>query len=188
MVDLERSRLRPLVSESTEVRQADAVELLEEFMEREALRWVVPAVPFHLAHAWIMRVLSKDQAVRRAKVPHELPVPNPLVGAEGDLYASYATFRCPEHCTEPRGRCTVTGEKRPVPLFKLLERLEVGTHTVVGIRSYQLGPGVGGLRRKDLSGLLERVRVARGPLIIFTACRCHGVLSALEFSDQGFHG
>lgn len=180
VADSDPSRLEPLVSENTEVRRADAVELLEEFLEKESLRWVIPAVPFHLVHAWLMRVLSRGKEVKRASLPPDLGVPNPIPGAQGDLYTSYATFRCPEHCSEPRGRCTVTGERRPVALFELLKHLRVGTHTVVGIRSYQLAPGVGGLRRGDLVGLLQKAREAMGPLIVFTACRCHGVLSGLE--------
>lgn len=180
VADLDPSRLEPLVSEKTEVRRADAVELLEEFLEKETLRWVIPAVPFHLVHAWIMRVLSRCREVKRVSIPTDLEVPNPLPGAQGDLYTSYATFRCPEHCSEPRGRCTVTGERRPVALFDLLKHLRVETHTVVGIRSYQLAPGVGGLRREDLVSLLEEAREAMRPLIVFTACRCHGVLSGLQ--------
>ncbi len=180
MVDLELTRLGPLASENTEVRQADALELLEEIMDRRSAKWIVPAVPFHLAHAWIMRVLSRHRSVKRADLPQGLPVPNPLLGPTGDLYTSYATFRCPEHCMEPKETCTVTGGPRPAPLYDVLCSLKVPGYEVAGLRSRQLGAGVGGILAKDMLSLRGKVMEKPGRWILYTACRCHGVLSGLE--------
>jgi hypothetical protein len=81
---------------------------------------------------------------------------------------------------EPAGRCTVTGQARPFPLFRLLGRLTVPGFRVMGVRSRQMGPGVGGLRASDLRALLAKLEGASGQVLLFTACRCHGVLSGLE--------
>lgn len=158
----------------------DGVQVLDQLLELGWLKWIVPAVPFHLAHAWVLHRLSGRASARKIPIPHPLPVPNPLQGRDMDLYASYATFRCPEHCIEPKEACTVTGLPRPSPLYAVLSCLEVPGHWVTGLRSRQLGPGVGGVLAKDLLALFEKVRGKPGRWILYTACRCHGVLSGLE--------
>ncbi|MGQ9653545.1 MAG: potassium transporter [Thermodesulfobacteriota bacterium] len=180
-VDKKMEALQFWTGQGVETHPGDAVEILDAVMGRSPPRWVVAAVPFHLAHAWLMyRLSSRGRGAQKIPVPGDLPVPNPILGATGDLYASYATFLCPEHCPEPRGRCSVTGEERPMPLFRLLSRLRPSGYTVIGIRSYQLAPGVGGCRAEEMMGLCEAVEAAAGDLLVYTACRCHGVLSGLR--------
>lgn len=159
----------------------DGVQVLDRLMEAGQLKWIVPAVPFHLAHAWVLRKLSGQARAQKTPVPQPLSIPNPLQGQDQDLYASYANFRCPEHCLEPRKACVVTGLPRPAPLYQVLSSLEVAGHRVAGLRSRQLGPGVGGILARELLSILQRIRENPGRWILFTACRCHGVLSGLEF-------
>jgi hypothetical protein len=195
VVDHDASVLEPWCVQDVEIHLGDAVAVLDALLERATPRWVIPAVPFHLAHAWVVQRLSRTHRATRTSVPADLPVPNAMEGATGDLYCGYASFRCPEDCPEPRGRCYVTGEPRPVPLFRLLADLQVPERGVLGIRSHQLAPGVGGYRGAELLRLLEAVRAsvgdpssghlpsgdsAAGDLILFTACRCQGVLSGLD--------
>lgn len=158
----------------------DAIDVLEELIEGGGLRWVVPAVPFHLAFSWILKRASRERAARRIPLPEDLPVPNPILGKNGDIYTSYATFRCPENCVEPSGGCAVTGLPRSAPLYELLRGLKVPGLRILGVRSRQLGPGIGGILVRDLLGLSFQVSRERGPWAIFTACRCHGVISGLE--------
>lgn len=180
-VDREAAALHSWTGQGIETHPGDAVEILDVMMERYPPRWVVAAVPFHLAHAWVMyRLSSRGRTPQRIAVPGGLPVPNLIPGATGDVYSSYATFLCPEHCPEPRGRCSVTGEERPVPLFRLLSQLRPAGCRVLGIRSYQLAPGVGGCRGEEMMGLCQAVEAASGDMILYTACRCHGVLSGLR--------
>ncbi len=180
LVDLEAEKVARLCRGAVMGFWGDGVEVLDGLMEKGSLKWVVPAVPFHLAHEWILRRLSRENRGRKIPLPRGLRVPNPIHGQNMDLYSSYATFLCPEHCTEPREMCPVTGLGRPVPLYSLLGGLEAPGFRVSGLRSYQLGPGIGGLRAGDLLSLLETVRGSAGKWILFTACRCHGVLSGLE--------
>jgi hypothetical protein len=51
------------------------------------------------------------------------------------------------------------------------------------IRSEQLGLGVGGFKAKKVLDLLPEIEKKRAPgqrVLISTACRCHGVISALS--------
>jgi hypothetical protein len=166
------------------IREGDAVEVLDRLLQAEAPEWIVPAVPFHLAFVWLCRRLSYSHPVERAPIPPDLPVPNPLAGPQGDLYTSFAGFICPEDCPEPRGTCTVTGERRTLPLFELLRDLAIPDYRTLGLRSHQLGPGVGGYRSRELRCLLAAANGFEGDLAVYTACRCHGVLSGMRIGPR----
>jgi len=144
--------------------------------------YIIPAVPFHLAFEFILSQL-KQLGTRRRKVPLITGVPNPMIGKTGDLYTSLANFLCPDDCPEPPRYCTVTKERRTKPLFKILEDLKGPFESKV-IRSQQLGLGVGGFQAKVLLKVMEDIKKLRGSnhlILISTACRCHGVTSALSF-------
>ena len=75
----------------------------------------------------------------------------------------------------------MTGERRDVPLYDLLSRLEVPDFRAHVIRSHQLAPGLGGYRVSDLKGMAEELagdQITRW--LLGTSCRCHGVVTALE--------
>jgi len=48
------------------------------------------------------------------------------------------------------------------------------------VASRQLAPGVGGYAPRRLLDLAATVAKAPGPLLIATACRCHGVVHGLQ--------
>ena len=149
--------------------------------------YIIPAVPFHLAFEFMLLRL-KALGARRGKVPTLPTLPNPSVGKTGDLYTSFADFLCPEDCPEPSQYCTITGKRRPKPLYKKLTELH-GSFSSMVIRSEQLGRGVGGIRPSVLLDVLKEVKKEvssrrRGLTLISTACRCHGVISALSWRRQ----
>lgn len=180
LVDLRAELTAPFKSVGVIPLAGDGVQVLDQLLESGRLKWIVPAVPFHLGHAWVLRRLSRAAKARKIPLPFSLQVPNPFQGQDLDLYASYATFRCPEHCTEPKEACIVTGLPRPAPLYEVLCSLQVPGFRLAGLRSRQLGPGVGGVLAKDFISLFEKVKGKPGRWILYTACRCHGVLSGLE--------
>jgi hypothetical protein len=144
--------------------------------------YIIPAVPFHLAFEFLLSKLRPFGA-KRSKVPVLSGLPNPMRGKTGDLYASFANFLCPEDCPEPSQYCTVTRESRPNPLYKILMDL-TGPFESRVIRSQQIGLGVGGFKPGGLKDLLEDIKKRRDSdrlILISTACRCHGVISALSF-------
>jgi hypothetical protein len=65
-------------------------------------------------------------------------------------------------------------------MFELLGNLDVEPFKALNIRSHQLGPGIGGYRPDQLYELLENVKQSLGPIVVSTACRCHGVITGLE--------
>ena len=89
-------------------------------------------------------------------------------------------FYVPDDCPEPVDRCTVTGRARPLVLFEHLAALDVPGWPVVVVRSRQLAPGVGGFRPSDLLAAERRLCEAGGQVLLATACRCHGVIDALD--------
>ncbi len=145
--------------------------------------WLIPAVPLHVAFAWLRLTLPAGEAWSLMPVPPELGQDAPFRqrGGEGEVYLSLATGRCPDDCPEPASRCSLTGAPRSGNLFEMLARQQItGCKTVV-LRSRQLAPGVGGYRPADLLRLREEVRQAgERCIIVCTACRCHGVCHGLE--------
>jgi len=162
----------------------DGVEFLTERLRGDGRPdWIVPAVPIHLAFQWVLANLSAmDRKRQVAPVPQEIEsmVPNPIRGAQGQLYISFADFVCPDYCTEPYDRCTFTGKPRKGILYQLLEGISFDDFASVVVRSRQLAPGVGGYRPEDLEVSLQKVLDYRGPVLYSTACFCHGVMDALQ--------
>jgi hypothetical protein len=143
--------------------------------------WIIPALPLHLAAEWCLARLH-DQGVRRIALPHELHplLPNPIAGADEDIYVSHANFTCPANCPEPSDMCTVTQKPRPKNMFDLLAAIKLSGFQAIVIRSHQIGPGIGGYQPKQLFAMLNQVSKIRGPVMLATACRCHGVITGLQ--------
>jgi hypothetical protein len=143
--------------------------------------WIIPALPIHLAAEWCLMRLGRKGWQRRGipKTIHPI-LPAPLVGPSGDVYISHADFKCPDDCAEPRDLCTVTQKMRKRNMFELLADLPISPFRPVVIRSHQLGPGIGGYRPRQLMGLLSRMENGSPLVLLATACRCHGVLTAVE--------
>jgi hypothetical protein len=182
VVDHDAESLDVVSDRDVEIIQKDAIDFL---LSHNGLghEWIVPAIPQHVAFAWLCRKLAEDGKVVPLAVPveFELQVPNPLKGETGSLYTSFATFQCPEDCDEPEMICTVTGKGRQAHLFELLQHMRVPGYEIHVVRSNQLEPGVGGYRLSVLWHLLENVRSADKKIIVSTACSCHGVVNALRF-------
>jgi len=110
----------------------------------------------------------------------EVLVPNPIRGSEGNLYVSHADFRCPEDCDEPRDICSITRKMRHQNMYDFLLNLSFKPFNSLFLRSYQLGPGIGGYRAEQLLEMKATVAQTTGPILLSTACRCHGVITGLE--------
>lgn len=164
------------------IEQSDGVEYLEQNLHSgNGPNWIIPALPIHLAAEWFLVHLGPAR-LRRMILPPEIEplLPNPIRGPEGNIYVSHANFRCPDDCAEPKDICTVTGKQRKQNMFEILGNIDLTPFQPFAIRSHQLGPGIGGYRPEQLLALLEKVEQARGPLLVSTACRCHGVITGLE--------
>jgi hypothetical protein len=186
VVDSQREKLLDLKASP---RLTTCTEDAMEFLKRQPLsaeQWIIPAIPVHVAWLWLLHALEPDGLAKILPVPAKVDalVPNPYRVPSGTLYASYATFRCPDACNEPDELCTHTRQPRPGDLFEHLAHLHLTGYTVEVLRSRQLAPGVGGYQGAQLSGLLERVRQQRGRFLIATSCRCHAVIDGLSFDGE----
>ena len=183
VVDQDQRALRKISRLSLETVVGEGRRYLEQLGSRNPpFDVIIPAVPFHLAFEFVFPRL-KDFAPKRSRVPIFSGLPNVHVGKTGDLYTSLADFLCPEDCPEPLTYCMMTRKRRAKPLYAILGELE-GPFVPFVIRSQQLGPGVGGFESRLLTDLVRQIRakIPTGPVfLVSTACRCHGVTSALTF-------
>jgi hypothetical protein len=145
--------------------------------------WIIPAVPLHVAYQWLLLKLNRTDPATPVPVPAsvELQVPNPLRSPTGTLYASYATFVCPDACSEPDNICTHTKKPRPGNLYEDIARVTIPGFQVTVIRSWQLAPGVGGYTGANLEEALVNITTGEAEdRLVATSCRCHGVIDALR--------
>ena len=144
--------------------------------------WIIPAIPVHVALELIGGLLPREIQIEPIPIPAEIrqKLPNPIMSEEGQLWVSHATFLCPANCSEPDEYCTVTRKPRNPDMYRLLEKLNTSVFNSVVVRSHQLAPGVGGYRPADIFRALSGVRRSKGPVLVSTACRCHGVVNAIR--------
>jgi hypothetical protein len=163
---------------------ADGIAYLADRLAEDQTRnpWIVPAVPIHLAGAWIRTRLEQEAiAVQPVEMPEALAklLPNRFPGETGITYCSQADFRCPDDCVEGPV-CPHTGRPRPPDLYKYLQTLAISGFKVTVIRSRQLAPGLGGYRAAALCEALDAIRRRPGRHLLATACKCHGVIETFE--------
>lgn len=184
VVEKDEEALRRILGPFTKGLLYEGVSFLANFLPfLRSANLIVPAVPVHLAYEWLCVLLEGGGRVTRLKTPKKIRslLPHAWEGNKGSLLVSYADFQCPEDCPEPNDHCTITGEGRETPLHALLSEISLPGYRVHVIRSRQLAPGVGGYTVGELEELLERVKTGgKGKWLVATACRCHGVVSALE--------
>lgn len=173
-----------LLTMDAEVVQADGIGWLNHLLEKpDPPRWIMPALPLHLLKEWLLLSLAHmnphEQAISTPNIPD---VPLLLGGQVSQYYLSLADFNCPDDCPEPRGKCTVTGKPRGQAMWQRLAEVEVAGWSNGTLQSHQLAPGVGAVLASDLIGLRDQVQERAGIWLLATACSCHGVLDALEFS------
>ena len=166
--------------------------------------YVIPVVPIHLT-ALITKSYLKNNSYEL--IPAEdlcsQSVPNLKKDIllnhnceKGVVYLSYAKKdeTCPDDCPGPPKYCPNFEREKPITITKYIQTfynvsktfnlLEKEGKLVITIHSFQLKPGLGGLKGKDLymilselSHNLESVRKNRMKFIIGTSCNCHGVLN-----------
>ncbi len=162
--------------------EAPAIDYLAAHLGPEApWEWLIPMVPAHVAYAWLLAGPLAGAGWGPMEVPEELKDLAALAirGADGELYLSRATHVCPDDCAEPEV-CPITGEERGQPLYQKLADASRPELPLLVVASRQLAPGVGGYAPGKLVELADAVTAAPGPLLVATACRCHGVVHGLQ--------
>ncbi len=165
---------------------ADGVEwLAEQPLSDSHITKIIPVIPVHLAAEWLKRKLTIDGGLLSSqKIPERVidQLPHPIRLSHDKIVISYADFICPDNCVEPSDICSYTKERRSPPLYDVLEAMDCGDFLPIIVRSRQFAPGVGGFYLNDLSEILTRAKSLPGvPLLIGTACKCHGVLDSFSY-------
>ena len=187
IVEKEMSVCRQLGRLGFEAVCMDGIQYLEHNLAGAAdPDWIVPAIPLHTAYEWIRAKMSAKYAIEGIAVPKGLvtELPNPIRAESGQIYISIADFKCPENCPEPDDICTHTGQPRSMILHEFLKSIQLDDFKSVAIRSHQLAPGVGGYKPRALFAALNEIEAAREPVLLSTACSCHGVIDAFKFSAR----
>jgi len=168
----------------------DGIEYLDENLkDPDYPDWIVPAIPVHVVYEWVRIKLSVKYHLKAGDVPDDIAkiLPNPFRGDNGELYISNADFICPDNCPEPEEICTYTGEQRPGIMHNVLESIQYNDFRSVAVRSRQLSPGIGGYPPKALFKALFEITTSTTPVLLSTACRCHGVMHAFTISESIRH-
>ena len=166
---------------------ADGIDfLVESLIHPDDSDWIVPALPLHVAYEWVKRKITPAQTVETLKVPEKIcqRLPNVVYGDDGQIYTSNADFLCPPDCPEPDQVCSFTGKPRPRILFRELASLRYKGFRSIVVQSEQLAPGVGGYSAQSLFRALRLVRESRTPVLLSTACKCHGVMHAFALTPR----
>jgi hypothetical protein len=161
----------------------DGIQYLERHLiDNQFPHWIVPAIPLHVAYEWIGAKMPARHRIKDMNIPPDLVsvLPNPIPGETGQLFISIADFKCPPNCSEPDDICTYTGNPRPMILHQFLKSIQFKDFASVVIRSHQLAPGVGGYRPAALFDAFSQIRDMQAPVLLSTACSCHGVLNAFK--------
>jgi len=148
--------------------------------------WIIPAIPVHVAYEWVRLKIRNRYIINTTPVPEKviMGLPNVFNGKGYEIYMSIADFICPDNCPEPDDICTHTGKPRPFTLYKKLESIKSDHFRSVVVRSRQLSPGVGGYSPAALFRALDVIKASTIPLLLSTACRCHGVMHAFRLEKE----
>ena len=182
LVDSDRENLLSAKGLNTAIEHSDGIRFLNDHLKPGAqVSWIIPSLPIHLAWEWCRMKLGPDRLTRSLLSSGiDLLLPNPMHGANGDIYASNADFICPDNCKEPEAFCTVTKRPRKQDMFSLLEALHYKEYTPIVLRSRQLAPGIGGYKPAQLFSFLKKIERQKGSLLLCTACCCHGVITGVD--------
>ncbi len=151
-------------------------ELTKLFFELEP-EYVFPTAPIHVAGAFLMEHLGFEAWYEGVDLALSgLPMKVVVSAGRGSVVVSYNRDReCVPKCRAP-DVCPVTGIKKPAPMYDLV-RFAIPDGFV--IESHYLQPGLGAIRGEKLRELIEWAE-NRDSVLVATACRCHGVITALR--------
>lgn len=166
---------------------------------------IIPVVPIHLMASFITSFLRKFSISltpnsNLAEDILEDGDPELILNQfteEGIVYLSYAKIDeiCPDNCSGPVSYCPNFKREKPQTITQYLKSY-FGTPNSVSIKkekitditiineSYQLLPGLGGLKGKDIQIILKVLRENmdflshhKFNMTIATTCNCHGVIN-----------
>lgn len=139
--------------------------------------YVFPTAPIHVAaEAVRLKFGFKPWTEVVDCIAAGLPFRVIVSSGRGGLVVSYnRDHDCLEKCSAP-DICPVTKIRKPCPMHELIR---FAWPEAVVMVSQQLEPGLGAVSGRDFVDLIRKAEKS-DRIVVATACRCHGVITALE--------
>ena len=165
---------------------SDAKDMLELVLKIEP-DFIVPAAPGHTIGKWVkehFHLVPFPDVLQHVmkRLPQSLIVR--CDEANAVLVASFMANGkiCREDCLPSPEHCAVTGEPRPVPLYRLLDYAIFGLTDCGRIfAAEQLAAGIGAIRTSEILAFMQKIESKKPKtLAVGIACQCHGILSLFK--------
>jgi hypothetical protein len=180
------------------------ISIINKLINRINFLWIIPVVPIHLM-ALIDENIFKSKSINLTpdtktckviskKIKKDLLLPSPI--QKGILYLSYAKENeiCPNNCIGSPDYCSHFKREKPITITNYLKKIfeisenftlkREAKNIIISLHSYQLIPGLGGLKGKDVYSISNKVKEnsrefkkSQHHLIVATSCNCHGVIN-----------
>lgn len=154
--------------------RAEAKELVE-MTEKYRPDFIIPAAPLHVAAEALTSLGYKADDRMAESFFSYLPSRIIISFSNGSVAVSYNKDLCLENCRQPEV-CPITKIRKPTEMYELLKFCIPEAFVLV---SETIAAGIGGFKGEVF---LELVRKARNSneMIVATACKCHGIVTALK--------
>lgn len=153
------------------------IDVLPDLILKLKPEYVFPTAPIHVA-AEALRVKFKMMPWNDVVdcIASNLPFRVIVSAGKGSIVVSYnRDHECIEKCSAP-DICPVTKIRKPCPMHDLVKFAWDGIFVLI---SQQLEPGLGAISGRDFIELIREAE-KKDRVIVATACRCHGVITALK--------
>ena len=155
----------------------EALELIEKFKPK----YIFATAPIHVLAALVKEKYNlKEWSDGINSVLTGVPLKLIISIGEGTVVVSYNRDKaCKPKCEAP-DICPVTKLKKPCPMYELLR---FACPEGIILQSYLLEPGLGALKGEEVLEVLEKCK-GKDKVVIGTACKCHGVVTALKVGER----
>jgi len=153
------------------------VEVLAKLARRLRLEYIFPTAPVHVAAEALrtefnLRPWNEVVDCILANLPSKVVIS----AGRGSVVVSYNRDEiCLERCNSPE-ICPVTKLRKLCAMYELIKFAYPEVFLLI---SHQLEPGLGAIRGEDFLLLLNEAE-KRDRIVVATACKCHGVITALK--------
>lgn len=148
---------------------------LQKFVEELKPEWIFPTAPVHVV-AEAIKHRFKPWSEKVNEILAGLPMKVVVSVGRGSVVVSYNRDEvCVENCSSPE-ICPVTKVKRPCPMFELIK---FACNEAKVLVSHQLAPGIGAIKGEEFLAVIREAEKAE-KIVVATACKCHGVVTAFK--------
>lgn len=153
------------------------IEVLPNLVLKLSPQYVFPTAPVHVvAEALRIEYGMKPWNEVVDCIASGLPFRVIVSAGRGSIVVSYNRDQeCLEKCPAP-DTCPVTKIRKPCPMHELVKFAWPESFVLI---SQQLEPGLGAISGRDFSELIRKAEKSE-KIVVATACRCHGVITALK--------